>query len=64
MLIDCDTCSVRGTACRDCVVTFLAGRGASSVDLTQAEADAIGVLAVAQLIPPLRHADERRASGW
>lgn len=23
MMIDCDTCSVRGDACADCVVTFL-----------------------------------------
>jgi putative N-acetylmannosamine-6-phosphate epimerase len=25
MLIDCDTCQVRGLACRDCVVTVLLG---------------------------------------
>ena len=23
MIIDCDTCTVRGAACADCVVTFL-----------------------------------------
>ncbi|WP_040336750.1 hypothetical protein [Candidatus Blastococcus massiliensis] len=34
MLIDCDTCTVRGTGCTDCVVTVLLGAppGWQSVD--------------------------------
>lgn len=70
MMIDCDTCTVRGDACADCVVTFLTipvREGASppaSVDgasvlrspreLDDAERRAIEVLADAGLVPPLR----------
>ena len=34
MLIDCDTCTARGTGCADCVVTVLLGAppGWQSVD--------------------------------
>ena len=63
MIIDCDSCTVRGAACADCVVTFLtvpvrigaAGAlAASPHDLDQAEQGAIGVLAASGLVPPLR----------
>ncbi len=61
MLIDCDTCAVRGPACRDCVVTVLLGappvldRGApDGLDLDRAERAAIAVLAGSGLVPPLR----------
>jgi hypothetical protein len=63
MLIDCDTCAVRGPACGDCVVTVLLGappamshHGAApdAVELDGAEQAAIAVLAGSGLVPPLR----------
>ena len=58
MLIDCDTCAVRGLACGDCVVTVLLGGPAADadgvVDLDAAEQAAIQVLAGSGLVPPLR----------
>lgn len=63
MIIDCDSCAVRG---RDCVVTFLTipvrpaavtdapVRAAGAVELDAAERHAIGVLAASGLVPPLR----------
>ncbi|NMM30468.1 MAG: hypothetical protein HHJ10_05360, partial [Cellulomonas sp.] len=63
MIIDCDSCTVRGAACADCVVTFLTVRvraGAAgppapaAFDLDVAERGAIGVLAASGLVPPLR----------
>jgi hypothetical protein len=57
MLIDCDSCAVRGRACGDCVVTVLLGPesgSASPVDLDGAERAAIEVLAESGLVPPLR----------
>ena len=61
MLIDCDTCAVRGSACGDCVVTVLlaaaapVGRpSAEPVELDAAEQAAIAVLAGSGLVPPLR----------
>ncbi len=70
MIIDCDTCTERGAACADCVVTFLTipvrasaptpgrvvstGPDAPAVELDAAEQHAIGVLAASGLVPPLR----------
>ena len=63
MIIDCDSCTVRGGACADCVVTFLtvpvrsgaaAPLAAAAFDLDVAERGAIGVLAASGLVPPLR----------
>ena len=63
MIIDCDSCTVRGAACADCVVTFLTvpvrigasmALAASPFDLDQAEQGAISVLAASGLVPPLR----------
>lgn len=67
MLVDCDTCAVRGPACDDCVVTVLLGMPAPErpVDLDPAEQAAIGVLAESGLVPPLRllpQADGRSAA--
>lgn len=51
MIVDCDTCTVRGPACGDCVVTVLLGAPpAWGVD----EQRALGVLADSGLVPPLR----------
>ena len=45
MLIDCDSCAVRGLACGDCVVTVLLGVPPAGVELDAAEQAAISVLA-------------------
>lgn len=69
MVIDCDTCAVRGDACRDCVVSVLLGAPAvqrraepgtvtpstaSTVQLDALEERALQVLADVGLIPRLR----------
>jgi hypothetical protein len=60
MVINCGRCVMRGTGCQDCVVTVLGPAGvtgapASALDqLEEAEVRALGVLAEAGLIPPLR----------
>ena len=54
MLIDCDRCEARGLACSDCVVSVLLGMPEHGADLDGAEQRAIGVLAEAGLVPPLR----------
>jgi hypothetical protein len=63
VIIDCDTCRVRGPACGDCVVTVMLGLPGARPDLDVAEQRAIGVLAASGLVPPLRlvpGATERR----
>jgi len=57
--IDCGRCEMRGTGCRDCVVTALVPRTAAGLSaapgyLGEAEVKALGVLADAGLVPPLR----------
>ncbi|MBT0771022.1 hypothetical protein KIH74_18935 [Kineosporia sp. J2-2] len=67
MLIDCDSCAVRGRACRDCVVTVMlaaptvrragADPGADTgtgIELDRQEQAAIAALAGSGLVPPLR----------
>jgi len=58
MLIDCDTCAVRGLACPDCVVTVLLGAppaaAGDGVELDGPEQAAIAMLAGSGLVPPLR----------
>jgi hypothetical protein len=60
MEIDCGRCEMRGTGCRDCVVTVLVPRNAAGLSaaapghLGEAEVKALGVLAEAGLVPPLR----------
>ena len=54
MLIDCDTCLAPAGACRDCVMTVLLERPPMPVDLDGEEQAAIGSLADAGLVPPLR----------
>ena len=56
MLVDCDTCVVRGPACSDCVVTVLLGMPAPArpVELDEGERSALHVLASSGLVPPLR----------
>ncbi|MGH8879574.1 MAG: hypothetical protein ACRD0P_19870, partial [Stackebrandtia sp.] len=54
MLIDCDRCEARGLACSDCVVSVLLGMPEHGAELDGTEQRAIGVLAEAGLVPPLR----------
>ncbi|MFT4011098.1 MAG: hypothetical protein QM655_13765 [Nocardioidaceae bacterium] len=53
MTIDCDTCLVRGPACRDCVVTVLLGPP-PELGFSDDETRALAVLADGGLVPPLR----------
>ena len=52
MLIDCNSCEVRGHACGDCVVTALLGGPPGELD--DAVSAALEVLAGSGLVPPLR----------
>ena len=54
MIIDCDTCTVRGTGCHGCVMTVLLGMGTPEVALDESEERAFAVLADSGLVPPLR----------
>lgn len=54
MLIDCDACQLRDVACSDCVVSVLLGMSGDSVELDEAEHQAVGALAAEGLVPPLR----------
>jgi hypothetical protein len=54
VIIDCDSCEVRGLACGDCVVTVLLGVPPVGVELDAAEQAAISALADQGLVPPLR----------
>lgn len=53
LVVDCGTCSVRGDACTDCVVTFLIGPP-PELRWQDEEERAVAVLAEAGLVPPLR----------
>jgi hypothetical protein len=53
MLIDCDTCAVRGRSCGSCVITVLLGSPPAGVDLDESERAAIAVLADAGMVPHL-----------
>lgn len=57
MKIDCGRCEMRGTGCQDCVITKLEPRNAAAPRhgyLGEAEVKALGVLAAAGMVPPLR----------
>ncbi len=51
--IDCDTCTVRGLHCHDCVVTVLLGPP-PELTFDDDEQRALDVLATSGLVPPLR----------
>jgi hypothetical protein len=53
VVIDCDTCLVRGLACHDCVVTVLLGPP-PEVGFDEEEQRALSVLAESGLVPKLR----------
>jgi hypothetical protein len=52
--VDCDSCTARGPACTDCVVTVLLGLPGPRVDLDTDEQQALSALAGSGLVPPLR----------
>ena len=52
--VDCDSCSARGPACTDCVVSVLLGIPGPRVDLDDDEQQALSALAGSGLVPPLR----------
>jgi hypothetical protein len=60
MTIDCGRCEMRGKGCQDCVITVLGPRNAAGFaaqvpgHLGEAEVKALGVLAAAGMVPPLR----------
>ena len=54
MIIDCDSCEVRGLACGDCVVTALLGAPPGGMEIDDGERAAIDALAGCGLVPPLR----------
>lgn len=60
MLIDCDTCRVRGVSCSDCVVSLLFTTPERRPDLTESETAAFAALAGGGLLPPLRLVPVRR----
>ena len=57
MIVDCDSCAVRGPACGGCVMTVLMGAPPTGVELDDAEQRALAVLAESGLVPPLRLID-------
>jgi hypothetical protein len=61
LLIDCDTCEVRGVACDDCVISVVLG--APPVAIDPVEARALDLLADGGLLPPLRLRARRSAAG-
>ena len=65
MIIDCDTCEVRGKECGDCVVSFLTipvRPGAREVAMDDDQAAAVEALSQGGLVPPLRLVRGERAS--
>ena len=60
MVIDCGRCVMRGAGCQDCVVAVLSPANVTGYVpqapgyLDEAEVRALGVLANAGMVPPLR----------
>lgn len=55
MIIDCDSCSLRDLACKDCVVTFFLNKAEDSLDLSNQTTEAIQLLSSRGIVPPLRY---------
>ena len=66
MIIDCDTCEVRGKECGDCVVSFLTipvrAGAAAPVEFDDAQTAAMRALSAGGLVPPLRLVQGGRAN--
>jgi hypothetical protein len=57
MVVDCDSCEVRGKACQECVISVLLGPPnleRATVQLDASEQRALDVLAGAGMVPKLR----------
>jgi hypothetical protein len=54
MLVDCDSCVVRGAACGGCLVSVVLGAPPAGVELDDEERRALAVLADAGMVPRLR----------
>jgi hypothetical protein len=54
MIIDCDSCVVRGLACGDCVVTVMLGAPPGVMEVDGEEWSALATLARSGLVPRLR----------
>jgi hypothetical protein len=54
LLIDCGSCTVRGDACGDCVVTVMLGCAPGPVELDADERRALEVLGRSGMVPHLR----------
>jgi hypothetical protein len=63
VIVDCDTCEVRGVGCEGCVVSVLLGPPRVRLELADDERVALEVLAGGGLVPPLRLVEGRRAAG-
>jgi hypothetical protein len=61
MIIDCDSCVVRGLACEDCVVSVLLGVP-ENVEIDVLEQRAIDALGRAGIVPRLRLAPIDRSA--
>jgi hypothetical protein len=59
MIVDCDRCEVRGSACQDCVITVLLGAPPGGVELDGTERRALDTLAKAGMVPRLQLIDRR-----
>lgn len=57
MIVDCDRCEVRGSACQDCVITVLLGAPPDGVELDGTERRALNTLAEAGMVPRLQLVD-------
>ena len=65
IIVDCDTCPVRGTHCEGCVVTALAAPTPSELPLDRLEQRAVAALVDAGLVAPGRVAGLRaRREPW
>ena len=54
MIVDCDSCEVRGDAFKECVITVLLGAPPGGVLLDTTERRAFDALAAAGMVPQLR----------
>lgn len=52
--VDCDSCTMRGLFCSDCVMSVLLGSSEGTLRLDEAEQNALGALSAGGLLPPLR----------
>ena len=54
MIIDCDSCTVRGKACSECVVSVVLGVPPEGIELDDTERRALEALAAGGMVPELR----------